>query len=75
MKKVLCVICIYIIFILIYLLQSHFFSWFTIGGVSPNLFIILTVFIGLFMRRNIWSLYRCEFGVINRSLRRTNSAE
>lgn len=38
----------YIIFILLYFLQTNFFSWFTIAGVSPNIFIIYILFIGLF---------------------------
>lgn len=49
MRKVLTIICIFIVFILIYFLQSNFFSWFTIAGIKPNLFIILALFIGLFM--------------------------
>lgn len=49
MKKVLTIIVIFITFIFIYFLQTNFFSWFTIAGVKPNLFIILALFIGLFM--------------------------
>lgn len=48
MKKVVIVISTIIAFIIIYLLQSNFFNWFTIAGVKPNLFIILVLFIGLF---------------------------
>ena len=49
MKKVLSFIFILISFLIIYLLQSNFFTWFNIAGVKPNLFIILMVFIGAFM--------------------------
>ncbi|MCL2355247.1 MAG: hypothetical protein FWC68_05230 [Oscillospiraceae bacterium] len=49
MKKAVCIICIYIIFIITYILQTNFFSWFTIAGIQPNLFIILALFVGLFM--------------------------
>ena len=38
----------YIVFLIIYFLQANFFNWFTIAGVSPNLFIILIVYLGLF---------------------------
>lgn len=48
MKKFLIGICMYIFFIFLYFLQSDFFSWFTIAGISPNLFIIFILFLGLF---------------------------
>jgi len=48
MKKFLIGICMYIFFIFLYFLQSDFFSWFTIAGVSPNIFIIFILFLGLF---------------------------
>ena len=51
MKKILCVIAMFITFIIIYFLHSNFFNWFTIAGISPNLFAILALFIGLFMGR------------------------
>ena len=37
--------------LIIYFLQENFFNWFTIAGISPNLFVILIVFIGLFGNR------------------------
>ena len=40
MKKFGLAVCFTLIFIIIYLLQSNFFSWFTIAGVKPNLIII-----------------------------------
>ena len=60
MKKTLCIISIFIMFILIYLLQSNFFSWFQIAGVSPNLFVILTIFAGLFMGK----IYGISIGIL-----------
>lgn len=48
MRNTLIIIITIIIFILLYLLQVNFFSWFTIAGISPNLFIILIMFLGLF---------------------------
>ena len=49
-----------IIFLIIYLLQSNFFSWFTIAGVKPNLIVIFVLFIGLFTNR----IYGLSFGII-----------
>jgi len=49
MKKFLTIICIFIVFIILYFLQANFFSWFTIAGIKPNLFIILALFLGLYM--------------------------
>ena len=60
MKKILSIIIIFITFILIYFLQSNFFNWFNIAGVKPNLFIILTLFIGIF----IGKAYGFSIGII-----------
>ena len=48
MKKFFLGILIFIFFLIIYFLQANFFNWFTIAGISPNLFIILIVYLGLF---------------------------
>lgn len=48
MKKTLTILIMIISFFIIYFLQVNFFSWFTIAGVKPNLFIILVLFISLF---------------------------
>ena len=48
MKKILIGVITYIVFLVIYFLQSNFFNWFTIAGVSPNLFVMLILFLGLF---------------------------
>ena len=66
MKKALTIIILCITFIFIYLLELNFFSWFTIAGVKPNLFVILTLFIGLYsgkkmrcnIRSSIWFSHR-----------------
>lgn len=60
MKKVIFSLITFLMFILIYLLQSNFFSWFTIAGVKPNLVVMLVLFIGLFAGR----IYGLTFGVI-----------
>ncbi len=48
MKKVVIGILTYLMFLIIYFLQSNFFNWFTIAGISPNLFVMLILFLGLF---------------------------
>lgn len=52
MKKTLIIVSIFITFLIIYFLQSNLFNWFTIAGISPNLFIIIALFIGLFLGRS-----------------------
>ena len=60
MKKILSIIIIFLTFILIYFLQSNFFTWFNIAGIKPNLFIIFILFIGLFLGK----VYGITAGVI-----------
>ena len=55
MKKILLGILAYIVFLILYFLQTNFFSWFTIAGVAPNLFIIFILLLGLFTD-NIFSI-------------------
>ena len=60
MKRTLIIIAFFIVFLFLYFLQSDFFSWYNIAGIKPNLFIVFTLFIGLFLRK-IWGF---SFGVI-----------
>ena len=60
MKKFLSIIIVFLVFVLIYFLQSNFFSWFNIAGVKPNLFIIFILFIGLFLGK----IYGITWGII-----------
>lgn len=60
MKKFISIIVLIISFLIIYFLQSNFYTWFTISGVQPNLFIIYVLFIGLFAGKKL-GLF---FGVI-----------
>ena len=53
-----------LIALVIYFLQENFFSWFTIAGVMPNLFIIFVLFIGLFSGRNKGIIYGIIIGLI-----------
>ena len=64
MKKVLTVIILCITFIFIYLLELDFFDWFTIAGIKPNLFVILTLFIGLYSGRKMGAILGFVFGLI-----------
>ena len=60
MKKIAIVICLILCFFLIYFLQINIFSSFTIAGISPNLFVIYILFIGLFGNQ----ILGISFGVI-----------
>lgn len=60
MKKALIITSLILVFFIIYFLQSNFFSWFTIAGIKPNIFVILALFIGLFLGRR----YGLLFGII-----------
>lgn len=48
MKKALTILILIISFFVIYFLQVNFFSWFTIAGIKPNLFIMFVLFVSLF---------------------------
>lgn len=62
MKKVKIIIVLIVAFFIIYFLQSNFFSWFTIAGIKPNLFVILALFIGLFIGRKYGLLLGIIYG-------------
>lgn len=48
MKKIVIGVITYFIFIILYFIQANFFGWFTIAGISPNIFVIYILFLGLF---------------------------
>lgn len=64
MKKTLTIIILCTVFILLYFLQLNFFNWFTIAGVKPNLFVILTLFIGLYTGRKLGGIMGLLFGFL-----------
>lgn len=64
MKKTLVTIIFLIVFIILYFLQSNFFSWYNIAGIKPNLFIIFTIFIGLFLGRTVGTTFGLIFGIL-----------
>lgn len=53
MKKTLAILILIISFFIIYFLQANFFTWFTIAGIMPNLFVIFILFIGLFAGKKL----------------------
>ena len=63
MKKFLINIALILIGFIIYFLQANFFSWFTIFGIKPNLFIIYILFIGLFGNRGMGIIYGSITGI------------
>jgi len=63
MKKILVVTFFFIVFLAMYLLQTNFFSWYNIAGIKPNLFIIFTLYIGLYLGKN----FRNDFWNYNRT--------
>ena len=64
MKKTISIIILFIAFIITYFLQANFFSWFTIAGIQPNLFIILVLFVGLYAGMKVSIPYGVTIGVI-----------
>lgn len=63
MKKIWIVICLILSFLIVYLLQSNFFSWFNISGVKPNLFVVLVLVTGLFIGKRAGILFGILFGI------------
>ena len=64
MKKVIINIILIVTFIVIYLLQANFFTWFKIVGVMPNLFVVFILFIGLYAHRVMGVTYGILFGLL-----------
>jgi len=60
MRKVGITIILIITFLIIYFLQANFFPNFTIAGITPNLFIVLVLYIGLYTNQT----YGVAFGII-----------
>ncbi len=64
MRKIKAILIIIAIFLITYFLQINFFSWFTIRGIKPNIFIILALFMGLYSNEKICGILSLIFGVI-----------
>ena len=63
MKKAGSIALLILAFLIIYFLQANFFTWFTIAGVKPNLFVIYILFIGLFAGKKLGLILGILFGV------------
>jgi len=64
LRKIVIAIYLILLFIIIYLLHANFFVWFNLGGVKPNLFIILILTIGLFDGKKVGIIFGILFGII-----------
>ena len=64
MKKFLIHVGLILTFIGIYLIQTIFFTHFTIAGIMPNVFIILMLYIGLYMGRTMGVIYGIIYGIL-----------
>ena len=63
MKKLIAIILLILISLLIFFLQSDLFNWFNISGIKPNLFIILTLLIGLFIGNKVGVIFGFIIGI------------
>ena len=63
MKKALSILCLILTFFIIYFLQANFFTWFNIATIMPNVYVILLLFIGLFVKRKIGLACGIGFGL------------
>ena len=63
MKKLVINIVLILVALIIYYLQSNFFTWFNISGVMPNLFVIFVLFVGLFASRTVGTIYGVAIGL------------
>ena len=64
MKKFLIHVGLILTFIVIYLIQTIFFTHFTTAGIMPNVFIILMLYIGLYMGRTMGVIYGIIYGIL-----------
>lgn len=64
MRKFLTVLCLILVFFLLYFLQVNIFSSFTIAGIKPNLFVIYVLFIGLFANQFVGVSFGVIIGIV-----------
>ena len=64
MKRTLTIAVFFIVFLLIFFLQSNFFSWYNLAGIKPNLFIVFCLFLGLFLGKELGITFGVIFGIL-----------
>ena len=62
MRRFLIYIILFLVFLIIYFLQSNFFNWFTIANIKPNLFVIFALFLGLYSGTRLSICYSAFMG-------------
>lgn len=63
MKKSISILCLILVFFIIYFIQTNFFSWFNIANIKPNVFIIFVLFIGLFANKKVAAILGFIMGI------------
>lgn len=64
MKRTIAITVFFIVFLIIYFLQSNFFCWYNIAGIEPNIFIIFMLFIGLYAGKKYGFVVGVIFGFL-----------
>ena len=64
MKKFKAILVLILIFIIIYFFQINVFTWFNIHGIMPNLFIVFSLFMGLFLDKRQGVMISLAMGII-----------
>ena len=64
MKRFKAIMIIILSFLITYFLQVNLFSWFTIRGIAPNLFVGIVLLIGLFIGKKAGALFGAIFGFV-----------
>ena len=64
MRKFKAILITLLIFFILYFFQANIFSWFNIGGIMPNLFVVYALFLGLFVGNKVGGILGIIFGLI-----------
>lgn len=63
MRKTIITIILFIVFLIIYFLQANILPKFTIAGITPNLFVIFVLFIGLYANQTLGVVFGIIIGL------------
>lgn len=63
MRKTIITVILFIVFLIIYFLQANIFPNFSIAGITPNLFIIYVLFIGLYANQTLGVIFGIIIGL------------